>query len=635
MATSLDEASQNVKSNADEGEVELGETVKDGSESQDLPHSDEKVGDEDQQIRSSDEEKEPIPANEKEEPKTIGEDEDQGSESSSSNPSKVVKNIFRIVLALCQSVILGIGVCYIYWWPENISIFSNERDDSESLGDTEAEEIVLQKWQASYLGLSLLFTYYGCWAEDRGWLILSMFMNVGIMSLFPLRNFGSEMPFTLMITLFAVVSVYVCYMLSERVQDSHLQEYHVAVAQTKKQCLFFDLPDMTVYHMGVLQSLTSFFIISLGLAWIVIQEQMITSPVRDQFSCNGWPDGQCGRYYGLQAQEYYVGRLAITMLASGGVGVVAAFFRHRTLLILAMVLTIVPFIGILENGIYTMGAAEDVHFMCTDDWWVTNNKNVMFWGDDWDCAAQETYHHYSVVFMILCSSFSLFHLWLCLRFSEKLQSWEHAQDNDIDVNLGDKFRCICNITQPMKLYKCSMIFLSCAVMAGGIAQIYFGVSSDGSTQTEQNYDSEDVVVLDSASYIDTPIIYGIFAILPAFLTWLFALLNSRAILSLVFCLLIESIAIGVQNCLWHQIDLEYGIVQFSSTEFNVWPLYINGNARDLLNSSILWYWISLGASILMLFFTVMTHEAQQDVEKMINNDSDKWVVKLGTNSIKL
>jgi len=632
MATILDEASQNVKSNK-EGEVELVETSKEGLENQDLPNSDDNIVDEDQQLKS-DEEKEPKPKNEKEVPKTNDEDEEQRSESSSSDPSRAMKNILRIVLAICQTVILGIGVGYIYWWPENINIFSNERDGSESLGDTADEEILLQKWQASYLGLSLLFTYYGCWAEDRGWLMLSMFLNIGIMSLFPLRNFGSEMPFTLMITIFAVISVYVCYMLSERVQDSHLQDYHVAVAQTKKQCLFFDLPDMTVYHMGVLQTLTAFFIIFLGLAWMMVQEQMITLPVRDQFSCSGWPDEQCGRYYGLQAQEYYVGRLAVTMLAAGGVGVVGGFFRHRTLLIFAMVLTIVPFFGIIENGIYTMGTAEDVRFMCSDEWWVSSDRVGLFWGEDWDCATQETYHTYSVVFMILCSSFSLFHLWLCLRFSEKLQSWEHAQDFDVDVNLGDNFRCICNIPQPMKLYKTSMTVLSWAVVAGGIAQIYYGVSSDNSTQTEVNYNMEQVVVLDSASYIDTPLIYGIFAILIGLLTLVFAFVNSRAILSLVFCLLIESIAIGVQNCLWHQIDLEYGIVQLSS-DIQVWPLYINDDARDLLHSSILWYRISLGASILMLFFCVMTHEAAQDVEKMINNDADKWIVKVGTNSIKL
>jgi len=634
MATSIDEASQNLKSNGEEGEVELGEIVKEGQEDQDLPNSDDKIDDEDQRLKP-DEEKEPKPNNEKEEPKTIGEDEDQRSESSSSNPSRVLKNIFRIVLAICQTVILGIGVGYIYWWPENINIFSNERDSSESLGDTADEEIVLQKWQASYLGLSLLFTYYGCWAEDRGWLILSMFMNIGIMSLFPLRNFGSEMPFTLMITIFAVISVYVCYMLSERVQDSHLQEYHVVVALTKKQCLCFDLPDMTVYHMGVLQTLTGFFIIFLGLAWMMIQEQMITLPVRDMFSCTGWPEGGCGRYYGLQAQEYYVGRLTVTMLAAGGVGVVGGVFRHRTLLILAMVLTIVPFFGILENGINTMGTAEDVRFMCSDPWWVSNDRVGLFWGDDWECATQETYHSYSVAFMILCSSFSLFHLWLCLRFSEKLQSWEHAEDFDVDVNLGDNFRCICNIPQPMKLYKISMNVLSWVVMAGGIAQIYYGVSSDNSTQTQENYDGEQVVVLDSASYIDTPIIYGIFAILPGLLTFVYAFINSRAILSLVFCLLIESIAIGFQNCLWHQIDLEYGIVQYASSAINVFPLYINDGARDLLQSSILWYRISLGASILMLFFAVMTHEATQDVEKMINNDPDKWIIKVGTNSIRL
>merc|ERR1719419_1387172 len=120
----------------------------------------------------------------------------------------------------------------------------------------------------------------------------------------------------------------------------------------------------------------------MSLLWMLLQEAMITKPARTNFSCNGWPGGQCGRYYGLQAQEWYVGRLTISMCVAGGVGILGGFFRHRTILILAMALTILPFIGTLENGIYTMGTAEDVRFMCSDDWWLTNDRVITFWGDE-------------------------------------------------------------------------------------------------------------------------------------------------------------------------------------------------------------------------------------------------------------
>jgi len=258
----------------------------------------------------------------------------------------------------------------------------------------------------------------------------------------------------------------------------------------------------------------------------------------------------------------------------------------------------------------------------------------MFWGQDFNCEKQQMYHTTSVVFMILCSTFALLHLWVCLRFSEKLQSWEDADEYDVDVNLGDKFRCICWINQPMKLYKFGLIFLALAVITGGGGQIYYGVESDGSDQVGHSYLTDDFPILDSPSYIDTPIIYGIFSILSALFTFVFACTNSRSMLSLVYCLLVESIAIGWQNCLWHEIDLEYGIIQWAEQSINIYPVYINGEARDMLWACVQWYWASLGASILMLFFCVMTHEAIQDVDKIVNNDTDKWSVKIGPNSVK-
>lgn len=633
MATS--QPPEKLELDGEKGEIEL-ETVLVSDEGQEYQSEEKQVQAdlEDQEVKNSDDEEELKPSDVEDVAKTIDEGEEAEKEeySESSDPNRSFRKVLRIVLALCQTVILAVGVSYICWWPSNINIFSNERDGTEPLADTDEEKRILQKWQASYLGLSLLFSYYGCYAEDRGWLTLSMFMNVGIMSLFPFRNVGKEMPFTLSITVVAIISVYLCYMLSERVQDTHLQEYHVVVAHTKKQCLFFDLPDMTVYHMGVLQSLTAIMMVFLGLSWMVLQDQMVTTPVRANFSCNGWPDEQCGRYYGLEAQAYYVARLSVSLVAAGGIGLFGGFFRHRTLLILAMALTIVPFIGILENGIYTMGTAVDVDFMCTDDWW--DGRVEMFWGDQFQCDEQQLYHSTSVVLMILGSSFALIHLWVCHRFSEKLQSWEDADDYDVDVNLGDKFRCIFWINNPMKLYKYSLLLCALVVMPGGIMQLYYGVESLGSDQTGENYDSEDVVLLDSPSYIDTPIIFGVVAILSAFSTVAFVWKGSRTMLSFVYCLNIVAIAICWQNCLWHQIDLEYGIVQFATESINIYPVYINDEARDMILESIVSYWWTLGASIIMLFFCVMTHEAMQDEEKMVNNDTDKWIIKVGPNSIK-
>jgi len=616
--------------NGEDEEVELEGVVQADPSDLEQPMANEQDPEEDQEPGKIDEKL----VQGEQEPKTGNEGLDPVPQTrKSSNRSRCFKICLQVILVVCQIVILAVGVSYILWWPENINIFSNERDWSESLGDTHDEEVVLQKWQSSYLGLSLLFTFYGCCAQDRGWLMIAMFMNIGIMSLFPFKSFRSEAQFTLIINIFAVFSVYGCYMLSERVQDMHMQTGHVPIAHSK--CLFFDIPDMKIYHMGIFQTLNAITLVFLGLAQMWLQEQMITEPARDSFSCADWPEGKCARYYGLQAQEYYVARLATAMVAAGGVGLLGGIFRHRTLLILAMTLTIVPFFGIIQNSVYTMGTAEDVTFMCTDAWWLANDRVVIFWGDNWECKTQETYYLFSVVLMIASSTLSLMHLWVCLRFSEKLQSWAEADENDVDRNLADRFRCICYINQPMKLYKYTLLFLAMAIIAGGSVQIHFGMESDKSTQTATNYLNQDVVVLDSPSYIDTPIVYGIYSILAGLLTFAFACTNSRTILSLVFCLVIQSLSIGWQNCLWHQIDLEYGIVQFATNSINVYPLHIAGDARDHLWMSIQCYWGFLGASILMLFFCVMTHEAMQDEENIINNDAQKWAIRIGRHSIRL
>jgi len=575
------------------------------------------------------EDQEPARADEKQEPTSRGgEQEPVLNDKSSSGIRSIIapgasfiahrvsRNTLRIILAISQTIILGIGIGYILWWPENINIFSVVRDNTGPLGSNHDEEMLLQRWQASYLGLSLAVTYYGCWAEDRGWLMLSMFMNIGIMSLFPFRHFGSEMPYTLFITIFAITSVYICYMLSERVQDLYLQDQQVGPAYFKKQCLFFDLPDLSVYRMGICQVVTAVCLIFLGFLWIILEEAMITEPAM-MLNCNGWDDGVCGRYYGLQAQEYYVSRLAITMVTSGFFGVLGGFFRHRTTLILAMALTTVPFFGTLENSIYTMGAAEDVRHMCSDSWWAENNRVTIFWGEEWDCEKQESYHLTSVVFMILCSSFSLLHLWISFRFSEKLQSWEEA---DNDVNLGDPFTFFFCKINPMRWYTAALFLLSFIVAGGGVVQIYFGAVSEGSTQVGENWNTDLIVYLDSPSYIDTPYIYGVFAILSGFCALIFVFTEHRSILCLVFCLLVETNAIGLQNCIWHEIDLEYGIMQFATNSVVVYPLWIVGHARNLLSSSVQVYWAFITCNMLMLFFSVMAHEAIQDSEKMMNNN---------------
>jgi len=524
-----------------------------------------------------------------------------------------VIGIIQTAIVICQTILLIIGAAYINWWPNNINIYASERNLDETLGDTEDENRILQIWQSIYLGLCLISTFYGVGMRDRGWLMLSMFMNIGIMSLLPFRTGGGESPFTCLILIFAVASVTLCFILSERIQNLSLMNDKVEPEDLKRHFLFCDIPSMSIYHYGVIQALTSCIMIFVGLLWMLLQEAMITLAVRE-FSCNGWPGDQCFRYYGFKAQEYYVGRMTITMCVAGAAGVISAFLKKRAFSTLAMILTILPFTGIIENSIYTLGNSEDVSFMCTDAWWTAddNTKLKLFWGDEWDCSTQETYHRTSVLFMIIASTVSLFHLWISLRFSEKIQSYN---ETIIDEELPNWFDRLCEwCMDPKRLIKL-MLILSAFVGIGGIVQIAYGADAASSKQVATNWNSEDVRVMDNMSYIDGNYIYGALAVISAASIWLYFCYRDRSILCLVFCLLVETSAIGFQNLLWHEIDLQYGIIEFALNDIRIYPTYIDGEARNTLYGSLQVYYVFNILIMITIFTTVLASEAIQEETK--------------------
>jgi len=526
-----------------------------------------------------------------------------------------IVGMIQTILIVCQTILLVIGAAYISWWPNNINIYASERNLDETLGDTEDENRILQIWQSIYLGVSLLCTFYGVCMLDRGWLMLSMFLNIGIMSLLPFRTGGGESPFTCLILIFGIASVTLCFILSERIQNLSLMNSKVEPEDLKRQILFCDIPTLSIYHFGAMQALTSCTMIFMGLLWMLLQEAMITVPVRN-FSCNGWPKNQCYRYYGFKGQEYYVGRMTIAMCVAGAAGVVSAFLKKRAFCTVAMVLTLLPFTGIIENSIYTLGNSEDVSYLCTDEWWtrVTNNnsKLKMFWGEEWDCNTQENYHRISVMFMIIASTISLFHLWICLRFSEKIQSYN---ETIIDEELPSWFDRLCEWCMESKRLIKLMLILSVFVGIGGIVQIAYGADAASSKQEEINWSGENVRIMDNLAYIDGNYIYGVLSVISAASVWLYFFYRDRAILCLVFCLLVETSAIGFQNLIWHEIDLEYGIIEFALNSIEIYPVYINGEARDTLYGSVQVYYFFNILIMITIFTTVLASEAIQEERK--------------------
>lgn len=349
---------------------------------------------------------------------------------------------------------------------------------------------------------------------------------------------------------------------------------------------------------------------------MLLQEAMMTLPVRGDFSCNSWPGGVCHRYYGFKAQEYYVDRMTIALCVAGGVGVIAGFLRSRSVASLAMVLTLIPFCGIIENGIYTLGNSDDVWHMCTDPFWVDTDRVGDFFGVGWDCDTQEIYHSYSILFMVIASSVSLFHLWICLRFSEKIQSENERRIDETHPNPFERvFISLGGWFMDSKRMIKMLLVLSLFVAVGGIVQIAYGQDATSSKQTERFIDEEFVYVLDSSSYIDAHNIYGFLSIMSAASIWLYYFYRDRALLCLVFCLLVETHAIGFHNLIWHEIDLLYGIIEFAVNDIFIYPLYINGEARDTLCGSIQVYYVFNILIMITIFATLITSEAIQEEKK--------------------
>merc|ERR1739838_1278611 len=104
---------------------------------------------------------------------------------------------------------------------------------------------------------------------------------------------------------------------------------------------------MNVYVLGNLQVAISMSMIFMGIIWMMLHEIMTTNP--SMGDCLGWPDGKCYRYYGLAEQKSYVIIIVINMGIAGFIGFLGGIGQRRTLLILALAITIAPFASITQN----------------------------------------------------------------------------------------------------------------------------------------------------------------------------------------------------------------------------------------------------------------------------------------------
>jgi len=605
---------------------------------------------------------------------------------------RMSKKKLKVLLVVTQTFLLILGAIYISWWPNNINIFPHGTSKHIRSGKK-----LVQNWQIIFLTLTLTSTYYGCWAKDRGWLMVSMFMNIGIINLFPFYKFSKQSSLTLPTTMLAICSVFICYAFSERIQDKQFSLVHQEVnklqeeeeirltflqkfenydrdsdlnseeqddrkrltmllrsntqqiaivaeesLRIKKHWQCFDIPDMNVYMLGNLQVGISMAMIFVGIIWMMLHEAMVTKPSIGD--CWGWPGGECHWYYGLEEQKTYVIIIAFHMGIAGFIGFLGGVGHYRTLLILALAITILPFVAITQNGIYVIGIAARVRMMCDDCRMMCDDCDDCsfikeLWGNCFTCKTQIKYHNINIIFMVICCSLSLAHLWVCLRFSEKLQFVSEAERTTVESSIGATYNLLCFNANPMRLYLESLLILAFGIIACGIAEINYGWQAMTSTQTAKHATFSGLV-LDSPEFIDAKFIFGFFAIITAGCVFWFVYEQSRFFYCFTFCVLVETMGRAWDNGVWHWLKLQYGISVIASSTNMIslnsmyimslnasyyknlsYPVYIEDEAQTLVSSSMIAYYACGVMCILAIFIGMLACEAIQDLERILNDNS--------------
>lgn len=501
----------------------------------------------------------------------------------SETPFRVGTSRYQYSLLGSQTLLLILGAIYIYWWPDYMDIAYVEK--------------AVQNWQIIYLTVSLTSTYYGTKFEDRGWLMVSMFMHIGIMNLFPFWSFTWNSLFELTLTILAICSVFTCYSLSESIQEKQFSVVRKNVNENqnleqkrrtvlmrletnschpvepeakldldlpttlyvmntgfmkanideeskksfKRQLLCFDLPDLNIYKMGNLQAGISVTMIFAGILWYMLHEAISTEP-RDFDHTE------------LDAQKQYVQAIMIRMIIAGIIGLLGGISQRRTLLILALAFTIVPFVCIIQNGVKVAG------------------------------SKQGKYQNINIFLMGFCSWVSLAHLWVCLRFSEKLQLWWEAKFNKVDNSIGKTCNFLCLKPNLMRLYFYALVISAIILLASGVALMFYWEQAAKSKQKS-----------DSPEHPEFIHAYCSFcAIISAGCVFYFVYSQSRVFYCFTFCLLAET------------LTRSYTLYQLAS------------HARELLLLSN----ICINTCDLAIFFGMLACEAIQDYERMLNDNSE-------------
>jgi len=385
---------------------------------------------------------------------------------------------------------------------------------------------------------------------------------------------------------------------------------------TKKHWKCFDIPDIGVRGMGTFQVIISMSMIFVGIMWSMLHQAITTYPAITD-TCQGWPK-KCGKYYGLDKQKTYVMEITIWMSVAGCIGLLGGVGQSRILLILALAFTIVPFMGIIENGIFVLGTVENVRSMCDD-----TSLIETIWGDCWDCNSQIKKQERNIVFMVSCSILTLVHLWVCLRFSEKLQLFIEEKESKVDTSIGAACKFLCFKGNPMREYFFTLLLAAFFIFSCGVAQIVHGVQATNSTQ-EAEHENISMVLLDNPQFKDEHFIYGSFAIMTAGFVVYFLYHKCRSCYYFTFCLLVQTLSLGYDNGVWHGLELRYGLDVMSLNSTNIastYPVYINDEARDKIYSSKLAYYTCNITCVLAIFIGMLASEAIQDLERMLNDNS--------------
>lgn len=380
--------------------------------------------------------------------------------------------------------------------------------------------------------------------------------------------------------------------------------------ETKQSFLCFDLPDLTICGFKWIGVCVSLIVMGVGFAWIVTWRQ-IEVDTAEIFNPAA-KDEESQKSYHLMFVMALVSETGGLMVLTGFFALIAFLYSHRSTLLWTFTLGMTALAVLCASGTTFIKAWQEAKDQCDLD----PEFLLDYYGRTFDCERNASWHDVNM-FWVWTSAFLLVFLnWCCIRFSERLQSWDKAEERGLDVSLGDMFTCICvRCRNPVGLYTnllniCGVII--CTGSVGLCVLAYLSGKMDNSVVDSDFF-------FTSSSYV-----YGAISLFAAIGAWLGTCDRDRGILMGVFILMSLVLAMGYFNCVRNFMNWAYGVdtdviwctedSQFTGLDGKVTcpPYFADGMLEAVIALDGIIYTVLSLFAVLAVWLSIMASEAIQD-----------------------